>query len=83
MLVIHFINVLQNVKMLNRRSDCLQQFHCSKGQTYGYRTETSKSSPVFFMKTETSCEVQERGSETFFWMDVKLAKDCDHEVNDL
>lgn len=48
-------------------------------------TEQKRASlPLFFfMKTETSCEVQERGSETFFWMDVKLAKDCDHEVNDL
>lgn len=52
MLVIHFINVLQNVKMLNRRSDCLQQFHCSKGHTYGYETEKNKSFPVFFVKTE-------------------------------
>lgn len=48
MLVIHFINVLQNVKMLNRRSDCLQQFHCSKGQTYGYRTEKEQVFPCFF-----------------------------------
>ena len=82
MLVIHFINVLQNVKMLNRRSDCLQQFHCSKGHTYGYGTEKNKSSPVFFLENWRLVVKLEREALKLCsgWMLNWLTKDCDHEV---